>query len=287
MSKEIIMPRILEQTVATEVPASRVPGSKATLVATAAPAAAVGAAADTAPAEWESPSPRPRPVIAPPIIQAVRVSKRYVMSEDNYVDALRDASLDVAAGEMIGVMGPSGSGKSTLLHILGCLDSLDSGQVWLDSRRVDNLGRRNLATLRRTEIGFIFQTFNLIPSFTAIENVVLAAEYAGRGRREARGAAHAALAQVGLSDREDHRPTELSGGQQQRVAIARAMVNGPKVVFGDEPTGNLDSQSSAEIVRMMREINEDTGTTFVLVTHDPGVAEKCDRVIHMLDGRVS
>ena len=135
--------------------------------------------------------------------------------------------------------------------------------------------------------GSIFQTFNLVPSFTALENVMLAAEYAGKSRREARVAAHAALVQVGLADREEHRPTELSGGQQQRVAIARALVNGPKVIFGDEPTGNLDSQSSAEIVRMMHDINEDTGTTFVLVTHDPGVADTCDRVFHMLDGRVT
>jgi len=227
------------------------------------------------------------PAETPAIIRAVNVKKRYVMGEDNYVDALRDASLEIHAGEMIGVMGPSGSGKSTLLHILGCLDSLDSGEVWLDGRRVDDLSRRALADLRRNEVGFIFQTFNLVPSFTALENVMLAAEYAGKSRREARVAAHAALAQVGLADREEHRPTELSGGQQQRVAIARALVNGPKVIFGDEPTGNLDSQSSAEIVRMMHDINEDTGTTFVLVTHDPGVADTCDRVFHMLDGRVT
>ncbi len=222
-----------------------------------------------------------------PMIRGVNINKRYVMSEDNYVDALQNASLEIHRGEMIGVMGPSGSGKSTLLHILGCLDSLNSGEVWLDGRRVDNLTRRELAQLRRNEVGFIFQTFNLVPSFTAIENVMLAAEYAGKGRREARGAAHVALAQVGLTDREDHRPTELSGGQQQRVAIARALVNGPKVIFGDEPTGNLDSTSSAEIVRMMHDINQDTGTTFVLVTHDPGVAKTCDRVFQMLDGRVT
>jgi len=278
------MTSILDQTVATQIPR---PGS---------------AALDTAPTEWEGngrharsgfPAPETRPSMTaapaetPAIIRAVNVKKRYVMGEDNYVDALRDASLEIHAGEMIGVMGPSGSGKSTLLHILGCLDSLDSGEVWLDGRRVDDLSRRALADLRRNDVGFIFQTFNLVPSFTALENVMLAAEYAGKSRREARVAAHAALAQVGLADREEHRPTELSGGQQQRVAIARALVNGPKVIFGDEPTGNLDSQSSAEIVRMMHDINEDTGTTFVLVTHDPGVADTCDRVFHMLDGRVT
>jgi ABC-type lipoprotein export system ATPase subunit len=221
------------------------------------------------------------------IIRGTNVSKRYVMSADNYVDAVRDASIEIHEGEMVAVMGPSGSGKSTLVHILGCLDDTDSGEVWLDGRRVDNLKRRDLAKLRRNEVGFIFQTFNLVPSFTALENVMLAAEYAGKSRREARGAAQVALAQVGLADRLDHKSTELSGGQQQRVAIARALVNGPKVIFGDEPTGNLDSTSSTEIVQMMQEINAQTGTTFVLVTHDPNVAAKCDHVFHMLDGRVT
>ncbi len=224
---------------------------------------------------------------AKPIVRSKGVSKRYVMTADNYVDAVRDASVEIHKGEMVAVMGPSGSGKSTLVHILGCLDSADSGEVWLDGRRVDNLSRRQLAQLRRSEVGFIFQTFNLVPSLTAMENVMLAAEYAGKKRREARGAAQVALAQVSLADRAGHKPTELSGGQQQRVAIARALVNGPKVIFGDEPTGNLDSASSTEIVEMMHEINEATGTTFVLVTHDPKVAATCDRVFHMLDGRVT
>jgi len=221
------------------------------------------------------------------IIRGSHIDKRYVMGKDNFVDALRDASLEIQTGEMIAVMGPSGSGKSTLVHILGCLDSVDSGEVWLDGRRVDKLSRRELAQLRRNEIGFIFQTFNLMPSLTALENVMLAAEYAGKGRREARDAARHALTRVGLADREGHKPTELSGGQQQRVAIARALVNGPKVIFGDEPTGNLDSASSEEIVAMMHDINRQTGTTFVLVTHDSGVASTCDRVFHMLDGRVT
>jgi putative ABC transport system ATP-binding protein len=221
------------------------------------------------------------------IIRGLDIRKRYVMGKDNYVDALQGASLQVERGEMVGIMGPSGSGKSTLLHILGCLDSLNSGEVWLDGRRVDKLERRELTLLRRNEVGFIFQTFNLVPSLTALENVMLAAEYAGKGRREAREAAHSAMGHVGLADRERHRPTELSGGQQQRVAIARALVNGPKVIFGDEPTGNLDSASSAEIVGMLQGINRDTGTTFVMVTHDPEVAATCDRVLHMLDGLVT
>ena len=221
------------------------------------------------------------------LIKAIDVHKRYVMSKNNFVDALQGASVEVGQGEMVSIMGPSGSGKSTLLHILGCLDSLNSGEVWLGGRRVDTLNGRDLTALRRNEVGFIFQTFNLVPSLSALENVSLAAQYAGKGRRAANEAAREALDQVGLADREKHRPAELSGGQQQRVAVARALVNGPKVIFGDEPTGNLDSTSSGDIIAMMHRINRDTGTTFVLVTHDSGVAETCDRAIHMLDGRVS
>ena len=228
-----------------------------------------------------------RPPIGPVLVRGVGVRKRYVMSRDNFVDALVDASVEIRAGEMVAIMGPSGSGKSTLLHILGCLDSLDAGEVWLDERRVDRLGGRELARLRRRELGFIFQTFNLIPSLTAVENVMLAAEYAGLKRGDARVAAQNALQRVGLDHRAAHRPSELSGGQQQRVAIARALVNGPKVIFGDEPTGNLDSVSSTEVVAMMHRINRETSTTFVLVTHDPDVAASCDRVFHMLDGRVT
>lgn len=243
----------------------------------------------TAPSDWERETAEASKTAraSKTIIRGTNINKRYVMSEDNYVDALRDATIEIREGEMVAVVGPSGSGKSTLLHILGCLDSLDSGEVWLDGRRVDDLSGRKLADLRRNEVGFIFQTFNLVPSLTALENVMLAAEYAGKKRREARGAAHVALTQVGLVDREDHKPAELSGGQQQRVAVARALVNGPKVIFGDEPTGNLDSTSSAEIVDMMRRINDETGTTFVLVTHDANVAASCDRVFHTLDGRVT
>ena len=223
----------------------------------------------------------------PALIRGLDVHKRYVLGRENFVDALQGASLDIEEGEMAAIMGPSGSGKSTLLHILGCLDSLNAGEVWLAGRRVDDLGGRDLTQLRRKEVGFIFQTFNLVPSLTAIENVALAAQYAGKGSRDAREAARQVLSEVELSDRENHRPPELSGGQQQRVAIARALVNHPKVIFGDEPTGNLDSTSASEIVQMMRDINRGTGTTFVLVTHDPEVARTCDRSIHMLDGKVT
>jgi putative ABC transport system ATP-binding protein len=221
------------------------------------------------------------------LIQGVDLHKRYFMGKDNHVDALRGVSLNIDEGEIVGITGPSGSGKSTLMHILGSLDAPTSGEVWLAGRRLDQLRDRDITQVRRSEVGFIFQTFNLVPSLSAIENVMLAAQYAGKKRADSKEAAETALTHVGLADRQRHRPNELSGGQQQRVAIARALVNKPKVIFGDEPTGNLDSASSDEIVAMMHDINTKTGTTFVLVTHDPGVASACTRVVHMLDGLVS
>jgi ABC-type lipoprotein export system ATPase subunit len=221
------------------------------------------------------------------MVSATGLAKRYELGKENYVDALRGVAVDIKAGEMVAIMGPSGCGKSTLLHVLGCLDNADSGEIWLNGRRIDDLGAGAITKLLRDEIGFIFQGFNLVQGLTALENVALAAEYAGKKRREAQKAAREALERVGLADRVDHRPNELSGGQQQRVAIARALVNDPQVIFGDEPTGNLDSASSAEVIDMMREINLTTGRTFILVTHDPDVAEACDRVIHMRDGLVT
>jgi putative ABC transport system ATP-binding protein len=220
------------------------------------------------------------------ILKAKGLSKRYTLSKDNYVDALREADVEVGRGEMIAIMGPSGSGKSTLLHLLGCLDTADSGTLELQGRRVDNLRNGKVNQIRRNELGFIFQGFNLVPTLTAIENVALAAEYAGHSRKEAIRMAGEALEAVDLADRATHRPNELSGGQQQRAAIARALVNRPVVILGDEPTGNLDSGSSADVISMMREINGATGTTFVLVTHDPDVAAACDRIILMRDGQV-
>lgn len=220
------------------------------------------------------------------IIEARNLTKRYQLGKDNFVDALRGASLQIAAGEMVSVMGPSGSGKSTLLHILGCLDGPDSGELLLRGRRVEGQSGRALTQIRRTEVGFIFQGYNLVPTLNALENVALAAEYGGKSRRDAQKAALEALAAVGLSDRGKHLPSELSGGQQQRAAIARALVNQPSVVMGDEPTGNLDTATSAEVIAMMREINLSTGTTFILVTHNPEVAGECDRVIEVRDGVV-
>ncbi len=220
------------------------------------------------------------------IIHVRGLKRRYRLGKDNYVDALRGASLDIRRGEMAAIMGPSGSGKSTMMHIIGCLDVPDDGEVWLNGRRVDELRGRAVTRVRGREIGFIFQGFNLIPTLNAIDNVALAAEYAGMGRSHAVAKAQQLLELVGLGDRMRHSPSELSGGQQQRVAIARALVNDPTIILGDEPTGDLDTATSAEIVATMRRINAETGTTFLLVTHNPEVAEACDRTIRMRDGVV-
>jgi len=219
-------------------------------------------------------------------IRITNVTKRYKLGKENFVDALRGASIEVAAGEMVSIVGPSGSGKSTVMHMIGCLDTPDSGQIHINGRRVDNMGGAALTKLRGTEIGFVFQGFNLIPTLNAIDNVALPAEYAGVPRREAVQRAEELLKLVGLEERSGHLPGELSGGQQQRVAIARALVNRPALVLGDEPTGDLDTATSDEIVAVMREINIKTGTTFVLVTHNPEVANACDRTISMRDGLV-
>jgi putative ABC transport system ATP-binding protein len=220
------------------------------------------------------------------IVRGIGLTKRYRLGKDNFVDALRGATLDIRRGEMAAIMGPSGSGKSTFMHIAGCLDVADAGEVWMDDRRVDQLRGQQLVALRRAMIGFIFQGFNLIPTLSAEENVALAAEYAGKSRHDALVRARELLEMVGLGDRMRHIPTELSGGQQQRVAIARALVNDPAIVMGDEPTGDLDTATSAEIVAMMRRVNSDRGTTFLIVTHNPEVAEACDRTIRMRDGIV-
>jgi putative ABC transport system ATP-binding protein len=221
-----------------------------------------------------------------PMIVAHDLRKRYRLGQENFVEALRGASLEIGAGEMVAIMGPSGSGKSTVMHVVGCLDAPDSGEVWVAGRRVDSLRGAELNRFRGREIGFIFQGFNLIPTLSGLDNVALAAEYAGVSRAEALRRATAELERVGLADRMRHLPSELSGGQQQRVAIARALVNAPAVVLGDEPTGDLDTATSDEVVRMMRDINTSTRTTFVLVTHNPEVGEACDRIIRVRDGVV-
>jgi len=221
-----------------------------------------------------------------PVIVVQDATRRYLLGKNNHVNALRGASIAIDAGEMVAIVGPSGSGKSTMMHLIGCLDAPSTGRVFLNGRRVDELKGRALTKVRGTEVGFIFQGFNLIPTMNAIDNVALAAEYAGVSRADALHRAEELLDLVGLGSRKGHLPSELSGGQQQRVAIARALVNRPSIVLGDEPTGDLDTATSDEIIAVMRRINIETGTTFVLVTHNPEVAEACDRTIRMRDGLV-
>lgn len=220
------------------------------------------------------------------LIKIKNITKKYQLSKNNFVEALRGASIEIKKGEMVAIMGPSGSGKSTLMHMVGCLDRIDSGEIILGEKNLNNLSSRQLTKFRSREIGFIFQGFNLIPTLTALDNVALAAEYAGVPRKKAVELAKKSLEQVGLSDRINHLPSELSGGQQQRVAIARALINNPRVILGDEPTGDLDTATSEEVITMMRKINKETGTTFILVTHNPEIAAVCDRTVRMRDGKV-
>jgi putative ABC transport system ATP-binding protein len=220
----------------------------------------------------------------PAVLVAARdVTRRYGEGE-TAVDALGGISLAVSAGELTAVMGPSGSGKSTLMHILAGLDRPTAGQVWIDGTNITQVGDTQLTKLRRRHVGFIFQFFNLLPMLTAEENVVLPLELAGR--KAERGWVDELLASVGLGDRRRHRPSELSGGQQQRVAIARALVTRPTVVFADEPTGNLDSHTSAEILELLRDAVSRYGQTTVMVTHDPNAAAIADRILFLADGRI-
>ncbi|MCL4489881.1 MAG: ABC transporter ATP-binding protein [Chloroflexi bacterium] len=218
-----------------------------------------------------------------PVIQIDNVTKVYKMG-DIEVAALRGVSLWVDKGEMVAVIGPSGSGKSTLMNIIGCLDTPTTGNYVLDDVLVSSLNDDQLADIRNKKIGFVFQTFNLLPRTPAVDQVELPMVYAGAPDRHAR--ALAALESVGLKDRVHHRPNELSGGQQQRVAIARALVNHPSIILADEPTGNLDSKSGAEILNIFKSLNRDQALTIVLVTHDPTIAAQAQRVIHVRDGQV-
>jgi putative ABC transport system ATP-binding protein len=218
------------------------------------------------------------------VIQATDLKKVYRMGEVE-VNALCGADVNIRRGEVVAIMGPSGSGKSTLMNILGCLDRPTSGRYVLDDMDVSNLNSDQLAGIRNRKVGFVFQSFNLLPRATALANVELPLRYAGltEGRADR---AREALTSVGLDDRIKHRPTELSGGQQQRVAIARALVNAPAIILADEPTGNLDSKSGAEIMDLILGLNKERGTTVIIVTHDPSVAAKTWRIIHLRDGLV-
>jgi putative ABC transport system ATP-binding protein len=220
------------------------------------------------------------------IVYGRDLTKIYSMGEIE-VHALRGLSVQIGRGEVVSIMGPSGSGKSTLMNILGCLDQPTSGEYGLDGESVANLKDEQLANIRNRKVGFVFQTFNLLPRSTALTNVELPLRYSPPNGRKRRELAKEALVEVGLGDRINHRPNELSGGQQQRVAIARALVNDPAIVMADEPTGNLDTKSGDEIMELLLRMNEERGTTLIIVTHDPEIAEQTQRVIHIRDGVVA
>ena len=219
------------------------------------------------------------------VIRTEKLVKTYT-SGTNEVHALRGIDLTIERGELVAIMGTSGSGKSTLMNLLGCLDSPTSGAYELDGVRVESLGRNELAAIRNQKLGFVFQGFNLLPRTTAVENVELPLLYDRTGtKRNTRATGIAALERVGLGQRLDHQPSELSGGQQQRVAIARALVTSPALVLADEPTGNLDTQTTIEVMALFQELNEE-GVTIVLVTHEPEVAVYAKRIVEVRDGRI-
>ncbi|HQY94605.1 ABC transporter ATP-binding protein [Caldilinea sp.] len=220
-----------------------------------------------------------------PIIAAESVQKWFRTGKIE-VHALRGVDVSVPAGEMVAIMGPSGCGKTTLLNCLSGLDDFDQGEVYIEGARLRTMSDKKRTSYRAQRMGFIFQTFNLLPVISAVENVELPLLVAGTRPSVARRRALEVLDQVGLADRAEHRPAELSGGQRQRVTIARALVNNPAIVWADEPTGSLDSKSADDVLALMRALNEEHGQTFVIVTHDPDIAAACARVIQMKDGQI-
>ncbi len=218
------------------------------------------------------------------LIKVQGLTKIYQMGTEE-IRALDGVDLEVERNEYLAIMGPSGSGKSTLMNLIGCLDTPTSGQYWLNGREVSQLDDDELAFVRNHEIGFVFQTFNLLPRATALRNVELPLVYGGTPSEQRMEMAHAALRAVDLEDRADHRPSELSGGQRQRVAIARALVNRPSIILADEPTGNLDSKTSSEIMVVLDRLHSE-GNTILLVTHEIDIAAHANREVHLLDGRV-
>ena len=218
------------------------------------------------------------------LIELRDIAKIYQMGLQE-VKALQSITLDIAPNEYVALMGPSGSGKSTLMNILGCLDTPTRGTYILNGLDVSHLVDNELAEIRNKEIGFVFQTFNLLPRYTALENVGLPLIYAGIGKEERNARAQEVLEQVGLGDRMKHKPNELSGGQRQRVAVARALVNRPSIILADEPTGNLDSKTSIEIMQLISDIHK-LGNTVIVVTHEPDIAKNAQRIIHLIDGLV-
>jgi putative ABC transport system ATP-binding protein len=219
------------------------------------------------------------------LIQLKSVSRIYVMGKEK-VAALDDVSLEIKDGEFIALMGPSGSGKSTFANVIGGLDKPSSGSVLIDGEEINKLSDRKLSAYRNKKVGFVFQSFNLLPVYTALENVMIPLILTGESSKVRKQRAYECLEDVGLENRADHKPNQLSGGERQRVSIARALVNNPQIIIADEPTGNLDSKKSEEIVALLKNLNRKKKITLIVITHDPNVAREADRTLHMRDGNI-
>ena len=222
-------------------------------------------------------------VAAGKMIRLENITKVYPMG-NRELTVLRNVSINIERGESVAIMGPSGSGKTTILNLIGCLDKPTSGSYYLEGNEIGRLSSGELARVRGEKIGFVFQTFNLLPRLSALANVELGLRYSGGGNHHS---AMEALDKVGLADRASHRPTELSGGEQQRVAIARALAKNPPLILADEPTGNLDSRSGEEIISILTTLHSEQGITLLVVTHEASIAQRCQRIIHLMDGRVT